>query len=211
MPPQNAPARAKPEGGFFATIGNHKGLVIGGVLLLGVVVYEWRKRTATPVPASAASAVGPTSVNPYVGGSAAGMGTTTGSPGFNPFSGSSAGAFAQTLATDTASAFAKVYPPGSGPSSASTSNGTGPPAGSTINSTPNTATSTTKPVPSGTRNLVTPPRVTIKGVSFKPTRTVDVGGTTWYGIPNQPTASSLKAHGAKVQNILGGAGLYAMA
>lgn len=214
MPPEAMP---KAEGGFLAKVGQHKGLVIGGVAGLGLLYYLYRKYTAAATPAvaaSAASAVGPTSTNPYVGGSAAGLpGAQPGTAGGFTFGGSSAGAFAQTLAGDTASAFAKVYPPGSGPNPASTSNGTGSAASVTNNSTPNTTppAAQAKPTPSGARNITSPSTVTLKGVRFKPSRTIDVGGVTWYGIPNQPTAASLKTHGVTVKNVLGGGGQYAMA
>lgn len=204
---------------------SHRGAVIGGsigVLGLGGYLLYRHFHPATTAPSSAvatsAASATQTSTNPYVNppGTETGSGTSAG--GWGGFSGSSAGAFANEIAADTASAFAKVYPPGSGAvNPARTSTGTSPAASSTPNST------TTAALPAGTvaaKNtqgatvgtaVGAPSKITLKGVTFAPTRQINIGGVTWYGVPNQPTAQSLKNHKVTVTNVLGGAGLYAHA
>jgi len=58
---------------------------------------------------------------------------------------------------------------------------------------------------------VTPPRrVDVRGVRFRPTRQVRIGGTAWFGVPSAAVARRLVRRGAEVRRELGGRGLWAL-
>lgn len=181
-------------------------LIIGGVCLaLGIGVYFYEKNkssttvnggSSTGSTATSSSVGSGTTNNPYVAG---GTGTSVIPP--NSFLTETGSSFAGQIAQ----AFGSQFPnwrTTTNPSPLSPGSGTVPPTGGGGGAQP-------KPGVTPHPSAVTPPQtITVRGVTFKPTRQVNVGGATYYGVPNQPTAAQLKKGGATLTSLFGGHGLY---
>lgn len=217
MPVDDAPNEQK--SGFFGWVSNHKLIVLGGagVLAIGIYIYEKNKSSSSTTTTSTTSSALPTGSSIPAYPSA----PNNGSASTSLYTGSAASSFAGQIATDfnkdIASSLVKYSSirgtqlnPSANPTTQQAQPGPSSPSATAV--TPKAVTGVPATAVGGkvVGTAVSPPStISLKGISFKPTREVQYQGANWYGIPNAGIAAKLEKKGVTVKNILGGKGLYA--